>query len=48
MGVCVNCGNEYDKSFDVLLGGRTEADTTMCCWASCADQFGMAGLRDRI
>ena len=77
MGVCVSCGNDYDKSFEVEMGGRTytfdsfecaihtlapvcahcgcriighgtEADSTMFCCASCAAQYGMAGLRDRI
>ena len=23
MGICASCGNDYDKSFDVTLGGKS-------------------------
>ena len=27
MGKCAQCGNDYDKSFEVRMGGRTISST---------------------
>jgi Rieske Fe-S protein len=77
MAVCEMCGNDYDKSFEVVLGSEShtfdsfecaihavaptcghcgcrvighgvEADGQIFCCAHCADQVGVAGLRDRV
>ena len=76
MARCEVCGNEYDKSFEVTLGGEAhvfdsfecaiqalaptcehcscriighgvEADGRIFCCAHCAEQSGVAELRDR-
>ena len=76
MGRCEVCGNDYDKSFEVTLGGKThvfdsfecaihavaptcehckcriighgvEADGRIFCCAHCAQESGVAGLKDR-
>lgn len=47
MGLCVCCGNDYDKSFEIEMAGNSYTFDSFEC-ASCAAQFGMAGLRDRI
>ena len=31
MGVCATCGNTYDKSFDVTVGGRTHTFDSFEC-----------------
>lgn len=76
MGKCDVCGNEYDKSFTVMMAGQeytfdsfecaihalapecahcgckvighgVEIDDTIYCCANCADETGVAGLKDR-
>ncbi len=37
MGVCAHCGNDYDKSFDVVIGGRSWTfDSFECAIAAVA------------
>ncbi len=31
MGTCATCGNEYDKTFEVILGGRTHVFDSFEC-----------------
>ncbi|MEX2283607.1 MAG: hypothetical protein WEE89_14075 [Gemmatimonadota bacterium] len=31
MGTCAHCGNEYDKSFDVLMGGERHTFDSFEC-----------------
>ncbi|HOB75540.1 MAG TPA: hypothetical protein PKG54_13565 [Phycisphaerae bacterium] len=74
---CETCGNDYDKSFEVVMGGRRhsfdsfecaiqslaptcehchcriighgiEAGGRMYCCASCAEQSGVSGVKDRV
>lgn len=46
MGVCDNCGNEYDKSFEVTLGGQTYTfDSFECAIHSLAPTCAHCGCR---
>lgn len=37
MGICAKCGNDYDKSFDVVIGGRRHTfDSFECAIATVA------------
>ena len=46
MGVCATCGNHYDKSFDVTMGGETFTfDSFECAAARLAPVCGACGVR---
>jgi hypothetical protein len=45
MAKCDVCGNDYDKSFEVVKGG---ARNTFDCCADCAREAGVQGARDRV
>lgn len=46
MGVCVSCGNDYDKSFEVSLGGKTYTfDCFECAIHLLAPTCGHCGCR---
>ncbi|MCI0450602.1 MAG: hypothetical protein L0Y79_12620 [Chlorobi bacterium] len=34
MGKCLKCGNEYDKSFDIIMSGRTYTFDSFECAVS--------------
>lgn len=77
MAECEVCGNEYDKTFEILMDGErhvfdsfecaiqalaprcdnceisiighgVEGEGHIFCSASCAKQFGVTGLKDRL
>lgn len=33
MAVCENCGNDYDKAFQIIMGGRTHTFDSFECAA---------------
>jgi hypothetical protein len=44
MAVCDNCGNDYDKAFQVKLGGKSYTfDSFECAIQSCAPRCGHCG-----
>jgi len=46
MPKCEQCGNDYDKSFDVLMGGRSHTfDSFECAVAALAPVCGHCGCR---
>ena len=46
MAVCELCGNEYDKSFDVVLGGKSQTfDSFECAIHALAPTCGHCGCR---
>ena len=46
MGKCVQCGNDYDKSFEVSMGGRTMIfDSFECAIAALAPVCPHCGCR---
>jgi hypothetical protein len=46
MPKCERCGNDYDKSFQVLLGGETHTfDSFECAIATLAPQCAHCGVR---
>ncbi len=46
MGTCANCGNEYDKTFDVTRGGETKSfDSFECAIAVMAPTCEHCGIR---
>ena len=46
MGVCASCGNDYDKSFEVTLGGQTYTfDSFECAIHLLAPTCGHCGCR---
>ena len=46
MGKCEQCGNEYDKTFDVLAGGRAHTfDSFECAIQRLAPECGHCGCR---
>lgn len=47
MAKCEVCGNDYDKSFTVTMGGKTHTFDAFEC-ANCADMAGVKGLEDRV
>ncbi len=55
IATCEVCGNQYDKAFEVRMGGKTNVlDSFECAiqalaptCAHCADQHGVRGVQDR-
>jgi len=46
MGVCTTCGNDYDKSFDILAAGETLTfDSFECAIAKLAPSCKHCGCR---
>lgn len=46
MGVCAKCGNNYDKSFDITIGGQQLTfDSFECAIAMVAPECGHCGCR---
>ena len=46
MGVCGRCGNDYDKTFDVVIAGETYTfDSFECAIATVAPQCRQCGCR---
>jgi len=46
MGVCEMCGNDYDKAFDVVMGGETHTfDSFECAIHSLAPTCEHCGCR---
>jgi hypothetical protein len=46
MARCEKCGNDYDKSFDVVLAGRTHTfDSFECAVSALAPTCGHCGCR---
>lgn len=46
MGVCEMCGNEYAKTFDVVIGGETRTfDSFECAIELCAPRCGHCACR---
>ena len=46
MAICDLCGNEYDKTFDVILGGRTHTfDSFECAISALAPTCPHCGCR---
>lgn len=46
MGTCQSCGNDYDKTFDVILGGRSHTfDCFECAAHALAPLCAHCGLR---
>ena len=46
MARCEKCGNDYDKSFDVVLAGRTHTfDSFECAVSALAPACGHCGCR---
>jgi hypothetical protein len=57
MAKCETCGKDYDKAFQVTMGGRTMTfDSFECAIEAmeangnffCAEKKGVKGLRDRL
>jgi hypothetical protein len=45
MGQCSRCGNEYDKSFDIVKEGRTQTfDSFECAIAAIAPRCDVCGV----
>ncbi len=55
IAACEVCGNQYDKTFEVRMGGKTHVFDSFECavralastCAHCADQQGVRGMQDR-
>lgn len=46
MGLCDNCGNDYDKSFELSLGGKTYTfDSFECAIQALAPTCAQCGCR---
>ncbi|HEX7010132.1 MAG TPA: hypothetical protein VF184_09125 [Phycisphaeraceae bacterium] len=46
MGVCEQCGNEYDKTFDVMMNGRKHTfDSFECAIQTLAPKCANCGVR---
>ena len=46
MGKCAQCGNDYDKSFEVVMGGRSLTfDSFECAIAALAPTCPHCGVR---
>jgi len=46
MGRCERCGNDYDKSFDVVMQGRSHTfDSFECAIATLAPECANCGVR---
>lgn len=46
MARCERCGNDYDKAFDVVVGGATHTfDSFECAIATLAPQCAHCGIR---
>ena len=46
MGKCEQCGNDYDKTFDVIAGGQTHTfDSFECAIQMLAPVCGLCGCR---
>ncbi len=46
MGRCAQCGNDYDKSFEVVMAGRTATfDSFECAIAALAPTCPHCGVR---
>jgi hypothetical protein len=45
MGICETCGNAYDKSFDVVMNGRSHTfDSFECALARLSPKCGHCGI----
>ncbi|MAT96172.1 MAG: hypothetical protein CL608_03440 [Anaerolineaceae bacterium] len=46
MGICEQCGNDYDKVFAVIMGGKTHLfDSFECAIAALAPVCAQCGVR---
>ena len=46
MSVCERCGNDYDKSFDIVMNGESHTfDSFECAVATLAPQCDHCGVR---
>jgi hypothetical protein len=46
MGICAQCGNNYDKTFEIILNGKTHVfDSFECAIAALAPTCPHCGVR---